>query len=119
MGHVMLHNTHGKEDVERASLAFVVGNVARSSNQEATVLLTIEGVWLATQGYADGLHAHGFAPLKELIQQFVTSGGRLWVCGACAKPRNITSDHLIEGAEIVGAAAAVEALVNGAQTLNW
>jgi predicted peroxiredoxin len=119
MGHIMLHNTHGKDDVERASLAFLVGNVARSSNQEATVLLTIEGVWLATKGYAEGLQANGFASLDELIRQFVESGGRLWVCGACAKPRHITAETLIEGAEIIGAATAVEALVNGAQALSW
>lgn len=119
MGQVMLHNTHGKDDVERASLTFLVGNVARSSNQEAAVLLTIEGVRVATKGYADGLQADGFAPLGELIQQFVAAGGHLWVCGACAKPRHITQADLIEGAEIVGAATAVEALVNGAQTLSW
>lgn len=119
MGQVMLHNTHGKDDVERASLTFLVGNVARSSNQKATVLLTIEGVRVATKGYTDGLQADGFAPLGELIQQFVAAGGQLWVCGACAKPRNITQADLVEGAEIVGAATAVEALVNGAQTLSW
>jgi predicted peroxiredoxin len=55
MGQVMLHNTHGKDDVKRVSLAFLVGNVARSSNQEATVLLTIEGVWLAKKGYVEGV----------------------------------------------------------------
>lgn len=119
MGQVMLHNTHGKDDVERASLAFLVGHVARNSNQEATILLTIEGVWVATKGYTDGLQADGFAPLSELIQQFLAAGGRVWVCGACAKPRNITQADLIEGAEIIGAATAVEALVNGAQTLSW
>lgn len=119
MGQVMLHLTHGEDDVERASLTFLVGNVARSSNQEATVLLTIEGVRVATKGYANGLQAEGFAPLSELIQQFVAAGGHLWVCGACAKPRNITQADLIEGAEIIGAATAVEALVNGAQTLSW
>jgi predicted peroxiredoxin len=119
MAQVMLHNTYGKDDVERASLAFLVGNVARNSNQEATVLLTIEGVWVATKGYTNGLQANGFAPLSELIQQFVAAGGRVWVCGACAKPRNVTQADLIEGAEIIGAATAVEALVNGAQTLSW
>lgn len=119
MAQVMLHNTHGKDDVERASLAFLVGNVARNSNQEAIVLLTIEGVWVATKGYADRLQANGFAPLSELIQQFIAAGGRVWVCGACAKPRHISQADLIEGAEIIGAATAVEALVNGAQTLSW
>jgi uncharacterized protein len=119
MGHVMIHNTRGKDDVERASLAFVVGNTALSSGQEATLLLTIEGVWVGTRGYTEGLQANGFAPLSELVQQFASRGGKIWVCGACAKPRNITAEHLVEGAQIIGAAAAVEALVNGAQTLSF
>lgn len=119
MEHIMVHNTHGKDDVERASLAFVVANVARSANQKATVLLTIEGVRLATKGYTDGLQANGFAPLSELIQQFVEAGGQVWACGACTKPRDITADDLIDGAEIVGAATAVEALVNGAKTIDF
>jgi uncharacterized protein len=119
MGHVMIHNTRGKDDVERASLAFLVGNVALNSGQEATVLLTIEGVWVATQGYTEGLHANGFDPLGDLVQKFGANGGRIWVCGACAKPRGITQEHLVEGAQIVGAATAVEALVSGAQTLSF
>ena len=119
MGHVMIHNTRGKDDVERASLAFLVGNVARNSGQEATLLLTIEGVWVATQGYTEGLHANGFEPLGDLVQKFAANGGQIWVCGACAKPRGITQEHLVDGAQIVGAATAVEALVSGAQTLSF
>ena len=119
MGKVMIHNTHGKDDVERATLAFVVANAGLTSGQEVTVLLTIEGVWCATQGYTAGLQTAGFAPLAELIQKFVDNGGQLWVCGACAKPRDITPEQLIPGAQLVGAAAAIEALVNGAQTLSW
>jgi predicted peroxiredoxin len=119
MAHVMIHNTHGKDDIERASLTFVVANTALSSNQRTTVLLTIEGVWIATQGYTDGVQANGFAPLSELMQQFVANGGEVWVCGACAKPRNITPEQLMEGAQIIGAATAVEALVNGANSLSF
>jgi predicted peroxiredoxin len=119
MAQIMIHNTHGKEDVERASLAFVVGNTALSSAQEAILLLTIEGVWTATAGYADNLQANGFLPLRELIEKFVQNGGRIWVCGACAKPRNITEQSLIAGAQIVGAATAVEAMVNGARTISF
>lgn len=118
MAHVMIHNSHGNEDIERASLSFVVANTALNANQRTTVLLTIEGVWIATEGYSDGLQANGFAPLSDLMQQFVANGGELWVCGACAKPRNITQEQLIEGAKIIGAATAVEALVNGANALT-
>lgn len=119
MAKILIHNTHGKDDVERASLAFVVANVGLSSGQEVTAMLTIEGVWVATQGYCDGLQANGFAPLGELVQKFVAGGGALWVCGACAKPRNITAEQLIPGAQVVGAASAIEALANGAQSLSW
>ena len=119
MGQVMIHNTRGKDDVERASLALLVSNTALSSGQEATLLLTIEGVWVATRGYTEGLQAEGFASLGELVQQFVSRGGQIWVCGACAKPRNITQEQLVEGAQIIGAATAVEALVKGGQTLSF
>ncbi|MCL4862930.1 MAG: DsrE family protein [Caldilineaceae bacterium] len=119
MGKVMVHNTRGKDDVERATLAFVVGNAGLSSGQEVTMLLTIEGVWVATRGYAEGLQAEGFAPLSDVVTQFIQNGGVVWVCGACAKPRGITQEQLLDGAQIVGAATAVEAMVNGAQTLSF
>lgn len=119
MGHIMIHNSRAKEDAERASLAVIVGNTALSSGQEATLLLTLEGVRVATKGYAEGVQAQDFAPLSELIQQFTSRGGKIWVCGACAKPRQITQEHLVEGAQIIGAATAVEALINGAQTLSF
>jgi predicted peroxiredoxin len=53
------------------------------------------------------------------VANFVKNGGKIWVYGACAKPRNITADQLVEGAMLVGAAGAVEAMVNGAQTLSY
>ena len=119
MGKIMINTTHGKEDVERATLAFVVGNAALSSGQEAIILLTIDGVWLATRGYTDNLQADGFAPIGEMIANFIKNDGKLWVCGACIKPRNLTAEDLIEGAQVVGAATAVEAIVNGANTLSF
>ncbi len=119
MGKIMINISHNKDDVEKVTLGFVVANAGLTAGQESTVLLTTEGVWVATRGYADGLQANGFAPLAEVMANFVKNGGKLWVCGACVKPRNITAEQLIEGAVLVGASAAVEALVSGAQTLSF
>jgi predicted peroxiredoxin len=119
MGKILIHNTQGKDDLERATLAFIVANAALTAGQEAVVLLTIDGVWFAKRGYSDGLQAEGFGPIGELISSFISNGGQVWVCGVCVKPRNIVSEELIEGAKIVGAAVAVEAMVNGAQTLSF
>ena len=116
---ILVNCTHGKEDPERATLPFIVGNVAATADQEAIVLLTIDGVWLATKGYAEAIQKEGFQPLREIVQSFVANGGQIWACGACTKPRGITDAHLIEGAKIVTAANVVEYLASGATTLNF
>ncbi len=119
MSTILIHLSHGKDDVERATLAFVVANAGLTAGQEATTLLTLDAVWLATPGFTEGLQAQGFAPLNDVMQGFIENGGKIWVCGACAKPRGITTEHLIDGAGIVGAVAAVEALVGGAHSLSF
>ncbi len=119
MTKLMVHCTHGREELERATLAFIVGNVAASADQDVVMLLTIEGVWLATEGYADGQQHPGFQPLKDVIDSFVGNGGQIWACGTCAKPRGITETSLIPGARIVTAAQAVELLVSGAASLSF
>lgn len=116
---ILAHATHAKDDPERATLPFVVGNVAVSADQAAVVLLTIDGVWLATKGYADDLHTDGLPPLKEVMDSFVAGGGEIWACGACTKPRGITEADLVAGARIVTAANVVECMAAGATTLTF
>ncbi len=119
MAKLLINCTHGREDAERATLSFVVGNVAASADQEVVVLLTIDGVWNATKGYADEICKEGFHPLKDVMQSFSGNGGQIWACGACAKPRGITEASLIPGARIVSAANAVEYLASGAASLSF
>lgn len=116
---IITHCTHGCEDPERATLPFIVGNVAASADQPTIVLLTIDGVWVATRGYADNIHKDGFPPLKEVIESFVDNGGEIWACGACTKPRGITEADMIPGARIVTAAMVVEQLAGGANAIGF
>ncbi len=113
MAKFLINCTHASDDPERATLSFIVGNVAASADQEAVVLLTIEGVWLATRGRADGVQKEGFPALQEVLQQFVSNGGQIWACGTCTKPRGITDADLIDGARIVTAAQVVQHLAQG------
>jgi hypothetical protein len=92
MGKLLINCTHGKEDPERATLSFVVGNVAASADQEVVVLLTIEGVRNATRGYADDIHKEGFQPLKEVMRRLSATAGRSGP-GACTKPRASPMGH--------------------------
>jgi uncharacterized protein len=113
MARVMTHATHGRDNPERATLPFIVANVAATAEQDAIVLLTIDGVWLATKGYADDIHQDGMPPLAEVLASVIANGGEVWACGACTKPRGITEEHLIEGARIISAADIVAELASG------
>jgi uncharacterized protein len=120
MADMLIFNcTHGKEEPERAILPFVAANTAAIAGQEAVVLLTIEGVWLGTEGGTEGVALDGFPALTELYTQFVENGGDVWLCGTCAKPRGITEDQLAKGAKITGAANIVEHVINGAKMMTF
>ena len=111
--------THGSDDPERATLPFVAANVAATAGQEAIVVCTIDGVWLGTKGGADAITSPGLPPLAALYAEFVGNGGRIWLCGACTKPRGITEEKLAAGATIVGAAKIVETIVAGATPTSF
>jgi predicted peroxiredoxin len=120
MSEKMIFNcTWGREDPERATLPFIAANIAATAGQEAVVLCTIEGVRLGTKGGAEGVEATGLPRLCDLMNDFVGNGGKIWLCGACAKPRGITEEHLAGGVNIVGAAKVVEEVAAGARTVAF
>ena len=111
--------TRAKDDSDRATVAFVVANAAAASDKEALVFLSIEGVRLATRGYADDIKEEGFAPLKELMDSFVKAGGKIYVCSPCFKKRKLDENALVAGATIVGGAKLVEFLGAGAPAVSY
>jgi predicted peroxiredoxin len=111
--------TYGKEAPERATLPFVAANIAAAAGQDAIVLCTIDAVWLGTHGGTDAVAQPGLPVLADLYAEFIGNGGQVWVCGACAKPRGITEEHLAKGSTIVGAAKVVEEVVAGAKTVAF
>lgn len=111
--------TNAKNDTDRATVGFVVANAAVGSDQETMVFLSTEGVRLAVPGYADDIHEDGFAPLGELLTNFVAAGGTVYVCSPCFKKRGLDGNDLIEGATIVGGAKLVEFLADGTPCVTY
>jgi predicted peroxiredoxin len=107
------------DNTDKATVAFVVANAAVASNQDTLVFLSIEGVRLSQKGIAETIHEEGFAPLGELVGNFVKAGGKIWVCSPCFKKRKLDEGVLIEGATIVGGAKLVEFLSDGTPCLSF
>lgn len=112
----LINNAWGKDDVEKATVALVVGN-AVAGNGDARVFLTNAALDIAIRGKADDWQAEGYAPVKDLIAGFQEKGGIFWVCKACADAKGVTQDDLVEGAEIAGAGHTMGFLQAGGQVL--
>ena len=109
-GKFCVNLTHSKDDTDRATVGFVLANAALGSGKETMVFLSIEGVRLAQTGFAESIHEEGFAPLRELMDNFAKAGGRIYVCSPCFKKRKLDESKLVAGATIVGGAKLVEFL---------
>jgi predicted peroxiredoxin len=111
--------TYAKDNSDKATVAFVIANAAAASDQETVVFLTVEGVRLAVKGYADDIAEEGFAPLKELIANYVAAGGKIYVCSPCFKRRKLDENALVPGAAIVGGAKLVEFMSSGCPSVSF
>ncbi|HTN71304.1 MAG TPA: DsrE family protein [Methylomirabilota bacterium] len=111
--------TSAKNDPDKATVAFVVANAAVASDKQTLVFLSTEGVRLSQQGYADDIREEGFAPLKELMENFVKAGGLIWVCSPCFKRRKLDEGKLVGGSIIVGGAKLVEFLSDGSPSITY
>lgn len=108
-----------KDNTDKATVAFVIANAAVGSGKETMVFLNVEGVRLSQKGYADAIHEEGFAPLKELIDNFAKAGGIMYVCSPCFKKRKLDDNNLVAGASIVGGAKLVEFTSEGAPIISF
>ena len=113
-GKYVVSLTHGLDNADKATVAFVVANAAVASDKDTVVFLSIEATRLSQKGVADSIHEEGFAPLKELMANFAKAGGRMFVCSPCFKKRKLDENNLVEGAAVVGGAKLVEFMSDGA-----
>jgi uncharacterized protein len=111
--------TAAKDNADKATVAFVVANAAVGSEKETLVFLSTEGVRLAVQGAAEEIREEGFAPLKELMDNFVKGGVKVFVCSPCFKKRKLDETKLVSGATIVGGAKLVEFLSGGSPCITY
>ncbi len=118
-GKLCVSITHSKNDLDKATVGFVVANAAVASGQDTLVFLSTEAVFLAVKGTAETIHEEGFATVKDLMDSFVKAGGRIFVCSPCMKKRGLDAQPLVDGATIVGGAKLVEFLAAGATCISY
>ena len=100
---VVVNLATGLEDPERVTVAFLIAGAAASAGKQVTMFLTKDAVRLALPGMAEGVACDGCPPLERLAAQDAEAGGRLLVCPICFSARKLSTDDLLDHAEIGGA----------------
>jgi len=107
-------------DDERSSVAWSIANTSVASDLEVTVFLVAAGVDWVRKGAAEVARLNPLdPPMKDMIRNVMSSGGKILVCPPCAKVRGYTEDDLVEGVVIAGAPAMLEVVKQGASTLSF
>jgi len=114
---ILVNATYGLDDLERATVPFIVASASAASANQTVMFLTADSVRLVTAEGVNGAQADGYPSVAELIADFVENGGAIWVCPVCAKARGIEADDLVPGAEIAGAARTIGFIAEGARTI--
>ncbi len=112
----LVNSSFGPEDIERATVPFILG-CAAANRGDARMFLTSDALNIVVKGRAEGLVAEGYPPVSDLVAEFAEKGGLIWVCKVCAAAMGITQDDLVTGAEIGGAPNAMDFIENGGRVL--
>lgn len=116
---VIVGCTHGEEDPDRVVTAYLVAGAALDQGKDVVMWLTVDGVRLALQGYADRIRADLDPPVERVHAQFIEKGGRFYVCPVCFKERALDEQELVENAELKGATPLMEFAAEGATTFSY
>jgi predicted peroxiredoxin len=111
--------TNGFND-ERSSVAWSVANGGIGSGFEVTMFMVSSGVDWVRKGANEVARPNPLDPtIKEMMQNVLDSGGKIYVCPPCAGVRGYNQDDLIEGAELAGSAAMLGVVSEGASVVTF
>jgi len=81
--------TNGPESPEKATLPFKLANAGLALDLDVVMALQGPAVYLAMPGMIPHVPDTNTSSLKQMLEVFVESGGRLLVCIPCIEERNL------------------------------
>lgn len=100
---VVVGQTHGADDADSVLIGYFLGVEALRAGKQVVVRLTKDRVYLASEGYSDGLSVAGAPPIKGLHAEYIEKGGRFFAGPVCVKSRELEGATWVRGAEVKSA----------------
>jgi predicted peroxiredoxin len=114
---VVVSQSNGIGNAERAYATFIFSKVALSMGRKVTIFLLMDGVGIARKGNAEGVKHPAFAPLDQLMDEVLKAGATIYACELSASFRGIGKDDLVSGVKLAGAATYLQLLSDPANAI--
>ncbi len=102
----------GKSNPGKVTVAFTMALNALMKGHSAIVLLMVEAVELGQPGAMDGIDVgQPFASVPELLERFLTGGGRVAVCKSCMIHNGFKEEDMAPECEIITAPDVIDLLM--------
>jgi predicted peroxiredoxin len=116
-GKLVIVASRGHDD-ERATVSWTIANGGLTAGLQVTMFLVSSAIDLVRKGAVDHVRMNPFdPPMKELIESFISRGGKILICPPCAKVRGYGQEQLLDGVVITGSASLHALIKEGAATL--
>ncbi len=119
MKKILYVQTSGTDTPERLYAPFVLASTARAMDLEAEIYFLIKGVTVMKKGEAEKIKLGDFPSLREVIDQALEAGVRLYVCEQSCRLLGIETGNFIPGAKIVGSATLNDLALDADAVLNF
>lgn len=116
----VIHLSHFTDDLHRGFMALKIAKMMQHGGVATTLFLDIEGARLSDSRQSlDMRWGPSKAPLGELLESFIKSGGKVIVCPHCAKAAGIESKNVRRGAKIGTEEELATMLINADKIMDY
>ncbi|MCX8181751.1 MAG: DsrE/DsrF/DrsH-like family protein [Candidatus Methanomethyliaceae archaeon] len=114
---ILYIQTSGVDTPERLYAPFILAMTAKAMDIEASIFFMIKGITPLRQGVAEGIKIGNFPSLKEVMDQAVKAGVKLYACAQSCELLNMPKTDLVEYVTVAGAATVNDLVLDADATL--
>ena len=119
MSRILYIQTSGLDTPERLYAPFVLGMTARAMDVEASIFFMIKGVTVVKKGEAEKVRIGSFPSLKEVLDQALKAGVKMYICEQSTQLLGIPRGDFISEAKIAGAGTLNDLALDADSTLSF
>ncbi len=106
-------------DTWRAGMAVMFANNMLKKGHPSTILLNVEGVFLADTTVPQHKNGQTGKTVQEMLKGFMKGGGQVLICPPCMQQVNVKKENLITGVALADPSFMPGVVFGNVQIMSW